>query len=90
MPINPAEQYHKGLPGFSGLSHGVGPADKQIHGSKSGSKPGTESSKTAARNASIDGSVYHDMIAQSLLGIPSQPKNLIQPSNQSGHGKVGS
>lgn len=88
MAINPAEEYHKNLPGFSGVSRKGMTAGKQLQGYDGPGKPGSASPKGRPDNASFDTSAYQSVMP-SLLGIPSQPKNLLKPSNQSGSTKVG-
>ena len=61
-------QYSKHLRGFEGISHTGQYADKQIHGTKSGSKAGYASSQTASKNGSFDRSAYQDIVKKSMVG----------------------
>ena len=67
MSVNPAPEYHKSLPGFSGVKRGSNAA-QQIQGSDRPSKAGSASSKTAADNASFDRSPYQSMLQKSMVG----------------------
>ena len=67
MSVNPAEQYHKNLKGFSGIKQTGKVAAAQIHGTAGKLTPGSHSSRTAADNASFDRSPYHDMLQKSMV-----------------------
>lgn len=66
--VNPAAEYHKNLPGFSGIKHKGMTAGKQINGQDGPSKPGSDSAREAYGNASFDKSPYQKIVKSMLEG----------------------
>lgn len=62
-----APQYSKHLRGFEGIKHTGMTAGKQIQGYDGPSKPGSDSAREAYGNASLDKSVYQNIV-KSMLG----------------------